>query len=324
MSNVYAVVSRPGPVEERLLDELAASTQPFSVMRRGAAGIALRYLDAGSGPPLVLLHGRGHAATSWLPLLPALARHRRVIAVDLPGFGHSAWRPFPASARAGASRPPTSAPAPLIPGGDGDDLVARALDFFVDPVEALLCDLGLSEAPLVGHSLGGLCALAITLRRRARPRWLALIGAMGVGPEMSALGRAYFLLGPERAAGRASIALFQRFGAPTETSCTARLGALHAELASVPDGRRDAATAFRVLAPLRGPVPHLRERLGEIETDTLLLWGERDELLPAPLAIGAAARMPRATLKLLPRGHAPHHEAPEETLRHLAPLLDRS
>ncbi|HSN98057.1 MAG TPA: hypothetical protein VLS89_07150, partial [Candidatus Nanopelagicales bacterium] len=102
-----------------------------------------------------------------------------------------------------------------------------------------------------------------------------------------------------------------------------RLDALHAELASVPGGRPAAAAAFRVLAPTMGPAPHLRERLGEIDINTLILWGDRDELLPAPLAIAAATALPRAELRLVRRGHAPHHEAPEEALGNLERWLER-
>lgn len=306
MGRLYAVVSRPGPVEAGILSELAAGAPAITEARRIAAGVSLRTLEGGSGPPLVLLHGRGHAATSWLPLLPALARRRRVIAVDLPGFGHSAWTPFPLpdTARAGFE---------------------EALRFFVEPVEALLCDLDLAEAPLVGHSLGGLVALEIALRRRARPRRLGLIAAMGLGPEMSALGRAYFALGPESLAGRAGAAIFARLapGYAPGAPLARRLDALHAELASVPGGRPAAAAAFRVLAPALGPAPHRRDRLGEIDAGALILWGERDELLPAPIAIAAAAAMPRAELHVLRRGHAPHHEAPEEALGILEASLER-
>ncbi|EYF02172.1 hydrolase, alpha/beta fold family [Chondromyces apiculatus DSM 436] len=320
---MYAVVSRPGPVEADILDELGSGVPPFEVKRRGAAGVALRILQGGSGPPLVLLHGRGHAASSWLPLLPALARTHRVIAVDLPGFGHSAWPPFPARAPEDITEGSTGSCTPGEAPEDARGDVEEALRFFVEPVEALLCDLGLDEAPLVGHSLGGFCALEIALRRRARPRWLGLLAPMGLGPEMSALGRAYFLLGPERAAGRAASALFSLAGARAASPTARRLDALHAELAAVSDGRRDAARAFRVLAPALGPVPHRRERLQEIDAEVVLLWGEHDALLPAPLGIAAAAMLPRATLHVMRRGHAPHHEAPDEVLQRLAPMLAR-
>ena len=52
-------------------------------------GLPVRYLVAGEGPPLVLLHALGESALDWRWVLPALARTNRVYAVDLPGFGYS-------------------------------------------------------------------------------------------------------------------------------------------------------------------------------------------------------------------------------------------
>jgi len=315
VTTVHAVVSRPGPVESAILAELAASAPGFTVERRAAGGVTLRCLESesesasasasasacqgGSGPPLVLLHGRGQAATSWFPLLPELGRSFRVIAVDLPGFGHSAWPPF---ARGGGFE--------------------AGLRFFTDPVEALLLDMGLAEAAIVGHSLGGLVGVELALRRRVRPPRLALIGAMGLGPEMTHVSRAYFHLGPERLARHLGEALFTRLHPAQperEAPHAARAAALYDELCAVRGGRPEAAAAFRAMAPLAGPVPHRRDRLGEIEAEALVLWGERDEVFPAPVAIAAAAALPRAELCILPGGHSPHLEAPEKVL----PILGR-
>ncbi len=303
MTTVHAVVSRPGPVEAGILAELAAGAPAFAVERRAAGGVTLRCLEGGSGPPLVLLHGRGQAATSWFPLLPELGRSFRVIAVDLPGFGHSAW--------------------PRFERGGGFE---EGLRFFTDPVEALLLDLGLAEAPIVGHSLGGLVGLELALRRRVRPPRLGLIGAMGLGPEMTHASRAYFQVGPERLAfplRRLGGALFTRLHPRSahrgEGQHAARAAALYDELCAVRGGRPEAAAAFRAMAPLAGPVPHRRDRLGEIEAEALVIWGEHDEVFPAPVAIAAAAALPRADLCILPFGHSPHLEAPEAML----PILDR-
>ena len=79
--------------------------------------------------PVVLLHGRGYAASTWFPLLPGLAREYRVVAVDLPGFGCSP-----------------------VPGG----LLRTARDglsFFVEPVEEVLSTLAPGPMTRVGHSL---------------------------------------------------------------------------------------------------------------------------------------------------------------------------
>ncbi|WP_437754450.1 alpha/beta fold hydrolase [Sorangium sp. So ce1389] len=300
MPNVHAVVSRLGPTESAILAELAAGAPPFTVHRRPALSLTLRYLDGGSGSPVVLLHGRGNAATTWFPLLPELARRHRVIALDLPGFGHASSPPFE--------------------GGGFEE----GLRFFVDPVEELLLEMDLGHAALVGHSLGALVALEIALRKRARPRKLALIGAMGVGPVMTARSRAYFRAPPERLVRVLGAALFRRVHPPQPTPLGERLAALHSELYAVPDGRVAPVAAFNALFPALGPVPHRLARLGEIDVETLVLWGERDDVFPAPLGIAAAAAIPRAALRVLPLGHAPHLEDPALVLPELTAFLSPS
>jgi pimeloyl-ACP methyl ester carboxylesterase len=300
VTNVHAVVSRPGPTETALLEELARAAPALVARRRAALNMTFRYLEGGGGPPVVLLHGRGGAATTWFPWLPELARRHRVLAPDLPGFGHSSSPPFE--------------------GGGFEE----GLRFFVEPVERLLLDLDLAGAALVGHSLGGLVAVELALRGRVRPARLVLIGAMGLGPVMTTASRAYFRAGPERLVHLLGPSLFRRLRPPLKTPLGARLGALHADLAAAPDGRVAPAAAFNALFPAVGPVPSRLGRLGEIEAETLVLWGERDEVFPAPLALGAAAALPRATLRLLPLGHAPHLEAPERVLPEITGFLARS
>lgn len=278
----------PGPVEAAILAELAPT---FRVRHVETARGALRVLDGGEGPPLVLLHGRGGAATSWFPLLPRLARGRRVLAVDLPGFGAS--------------------PRPPFRGGG----VEAAIAFFVDPVEAWLAEEDLPAPALVGHSLGGLVAVELALRGRIAPRALVLIAPMGVGPEMTFASRLFFRAGPERLARALGPELFSRVtGAPAEAPHGPRFAALTHELHAVPSGRSGATAAFDTLVPLVGPVPHRRARLGGIAAPTLVLWGDHDEVFPAPLAIAAAAALPRGELRIEPLGHSLHLEDPARVL----------
>ena len=98
----------------------------------------LAYTRSGTGPPLLLLHGIGLSRQSWDPVIPLLARHFDVIAVDLPGFGDSA--PFPAQVE----------PAPAA--------LAAA-------VAGLLDQLGITAPHLAGNSLGGWVALELASTR---------------------------------------------------------------------------------------------------------------------------------------------------------------
>ena len=95
----------------------------------------------GAGEPLVLVHGIGHTWRGWRPMLPALERHFDVLAVDLPGFGHS----------------------PPLPAGQ-----ACTPEALADAVEAAMDAAGFETAHLAGNSLGGWIALILARRGRAR------------------------------------------------------------------------------------------------------------------------------------------------------------
>ena len=97
--------------------------------------LAVRVLEAGHGPPLLLVHGSGMSASTWAPLLPHLAGHR-LIALDLPGFGLS----------------------------DAVDYAGRSLRAHaVAQLTSLLDALDLERVPVIGTSLGGMWALCLAV-----------------------------------------------------------------------------------------------------------------------------------------------------------------
>ncbi|MBK6518164.1 MAG: alpha/beta fold hydrolase [Polyangiaceae bacterium] len=288
---IFTVVSRPGPVEERILGRLA----PIATDHRAlGAGVSLRALSTkpGAKTPVVLLHGRGHGATVWEPFIRAFAPERRVLALDLPGFGHSGFL------------------------GEAPSDREQALARFVDPIEAVVREQG--PAVVVGHSLGGLVALELALRRAAELPALVLIDAMGLGPYVTPRARAYLRAGPERL-----LKLSRLVGKTSRLSggVSGESAALREELylarGVTPPGRR----AFDALLPLIGAPLHRRDRLGEVTAPTLLVWGERDEAFPLPVAVDARARMPEAVLSVIDAGHSPHLERPTETLEAVRAFL---
>src|ERR687893_902622 len=109
-------------------------------------GLPIRYLSAGNGPPLILLHGAGDNSLDWRWVLPALTRNHRVYAPDLPGS--------PDSARPAAGYSPA---------------------FFERFVAGFLDALDIEGAGMVGNSLGGLIALRLALSAPARVTGLVLV-----------------------------------------------------------------------------------------------------------------------------------------------------
>jgi pimeloyl-ACP methyl ester carboxylesterase len=257
-----------------------------------------------TGDTVVLLHGRGHAASIWFPCWPALAARHPLLALDLPGFGEAEV----AAEAAGA----------------GCRDAEQALRFFVDPIERQLLaerargqDAGFA---LVGHSLGGLVALELACRGRLPIRRLALIDAMGLGPRMTRAARIFFRLHPERLARLLGARLFDRLGGAPRTPLGRRVAELERELLRVRSpSRRAAARAFDRLCPIVGPAFHRGQSLPALGAPVLLLWGERDGALPVSGAADACRRLPSGRLLTFPLGHSPHLESPEALS---PPLLD--
>ncbi|QAT87399.1 alpha/beta fold family hydrolase [Corallococcus coralloides] len=289
-----------GPVETGLLAQLAPAVVPQVHWLPG--GGAVRILEG--GPPegahstVVFLHGRGNAATHWFPYLTALARHHRVLALDLPGFGQST----PADVHVRSAE--------------------DAVRFFTAPVEEALGLVAPGPVSVVGHSLGGLVALELALRGAVPVERLVLVDAMGLGPEMPRASRLFFRAGPERLARNLGPWAMARMLPPPPTPLGEKLGQLGYELLSVPGGRPEAAQAFNALVPLTGPLLHRRERLGEVKVPVLLIWGERDETLPVSLADEAARHLPLARVLRVACGHSPQLEHPERVLPELKAFLD--
>ena len=111
--------------------------------------VAVRVLEAGEGPPLLLVHGSGMSASTWAPLMPHLGP-RRLIALDLPGFGLS----------------------------DAFDYGGRPLrSHAVAQLTSLLDALDLERVPIVGTSLGGMWALCLAAEA---PNRVAAVASLGV------------------------------------------------------------------------------------------------------------------------------------------------
>jgi pimeloyl-ACP methyl ester carboxylesterase len=242
-------------------------------------GLRITYERAGSGPPLVLLHGYvGDGPATWRYQLDGLSDAFTVIAWDAPGAG-------------GSSDPPESF------GTAG----------YADALAGFIAALGLEAPNVAGLSFGGILALALYRRHPAVPRSLVLASAYAgwggsLPPEVAdqRLRQAFDLadLSPDELVGTLLPTMFSQGTAP---DAVAALGA--AMRAFHPTGLR---------AMARASAENLRDVLPLIDVPTLLVYGAEDVRAPLAVAKDLEASIPPATLVVLPDvGHVCSIEAPE-------------
>src|SRR5437763_7754535 len=230
------------------------------------------YLTAGEGPVLLLIHGIASDSEAWRASLPLLARRGRLIARDLPGHGASAKAP-------------------------GD----YSLGSLASSLRDLLVKLGHERATLVGHSLGGGVAMQFAYMFAERTERLVLVSSGGLGRDLNPLLRAAALpgsehvigatIGPITALGRAGAALVQRLG----LRFTPDLGEVGRGFATLAD--REGRAAF--LDTLRSVVNFSGQRVDASDRlylaagmPTLVLWGEREPIIPRGHVHAAQERQP--------------------------------
>jgi pimeloyl-ACP methyl ester carboxylesterase len=255
-------------------------------------GLPTRYLTAGTGPPLVLLHGAGDNALDWRWVMPALSATHLVYAPDLPGS--------PDSARPAADYSP---------------------GFFERFVAGFLDALDIERAAMVGNSLGGLVALRLALSAPARVTALVLVDSAGLGRAVNPVFTSVNVPGLSEAAmplwrtpigayqrawGRAAL-LFARPGSvPREWLVEQR------RLALSPGYLEAHLTALRAQVSPGGQREVLVDQLSLLKMPTLVVWGARDRVFPESQARDAAAHLHEGSLAVIPDcGHMPHVECPD-------------
>jgi pimeloyl-ACP methyl ester carboxylesterase len=266
-------------------------------------GLPIRYLAAGEGPPLVLLHGAGDNFLDWRWALPALARTHRVYAPDLPGS--------PDSARPAADYSPA---------------------FFERFVAAFVDALGIGRATFVGNSLGGLVALRVALSEPARVTALVLVDSAGLGHAVNPAFTFVNVRGSFEAAipfWRTPVGAYQRAWGRTALLFAHPPGGVPREwlaeqcrLAQSAGYLEAHLTALRALVGPFGQREVMVDRLGLLGMPTLVVWGECDRVFPESHAREAVARLREGSLALIPGcGHMPHVECPDRFLATLDGFL---
>lgn len=249
---------------------------------------------------ILLLHGLGDDADSWRHLVGPLSGYGQVVAPDLPGFGRS-------------------------------DKPRRkyTLPFLCEAVTELVGQLGVSNAILVGSSMGAVLAQSLAL---AKPDWLgglvlidgALLNqAQSIDPILllyllPGCGEwVYTRLRRDPQAAYETLRIYY--------ACIEELPLEEQKFLFQRVNQRvwDDAQRYAYLSTLRNLAPYvarqqkiLPERLSQLELPTLILWGAEDRVIPASNGRAAAAAQPSARLVILPgAGHLPHQEKPREVLR---------
>ena len=250
-------------------------------------GRRISYTDIGNGRPVILIHGQGGSWQWWMRIMPIVSAHRRVIAVDLPGFG-------------------------------GSDPIATG-DVFTEHVATiigLLDHLGLADAIIAGHSMGGLVALQVACDHPDRVARLMLIDAGGAN--ISAKRLALIVTG---------LRAFSRiFAIPWVPRVVARRRSLRTALMALAlhhPGALSTSLAMEILPRMAAPgfVQSLSAAAIAVNQVTpqavtcpsLIVWGSRDRILPVSTGYVLASKIPDARFVPLDNvGHCVMVEAAEQ------------
>jgi pimeloyl-ACP methyl ester carboxylesterase len=256
-------------------------------------------LQAGSGDPVLMLHGLGATKASFLPTVAALAGDFRTIAIDLPGFGDSA-----------------------MPLGAAYDA-----PFFARAADALLDALEIERAHVIGNSMGGRVALELGFEFPERTGQLALLAPSLAwlrerrwAPLLRAIRPELGLLQP---APRTLVDRIARAMVPGARDGWSAVGVdefLRGYL--TPRGRAAFYAAARNIY-LEDPDTFWR-RLRELQSEALFVWGRQDRIVPIGFARHVREALPAAEHLELDCGHVPQLEAPRETHRAVRDFLARA
>jgi pimeloyl-ACP methyl ester carboxylesterase len=253
-------------------------------------GRQVNVVELGSGPPIVFIHGLSGSWQNWLEQVPVFAREHRVIAFDLPGFGGSEM------------------PAQKI-----------SISGYGRFVNALLDELGVGSAAVVGNSMGGFIGIELAIRFPERVERMVLVSAAGLSIEYLRNERALALLG----VAENRLAAYSGWVASRSDALARRPGARRLIFGIVAH-RPECLPGPLVAEQVRGSgkpgfLPALdaltdypiRDRLGEIACPTLIVWGAEDKLVPARDADEFARLIPNARKVIWPEtGHVAMLERP--------------
>jgi pimeloyl-ACP methyl ester carboxylesterase len=267
-------------------------------------GRRVAYRSAGHGPVVVLVHGMAGSAATWERVFTPLAQHFTVLALDLPGHG--------------ASAKPTGAD--------------YSLGSLASIVRDVMVALGHDRGTIVGQSLGGGIAMQFAYQFPARCERLVLVGSGGLGRDVSPLLRALAFPGAEflypvifasqlRTVGEGILGALRKVGLRP----SAYVDQIWQSYESLTDSETRAAFArtLHSVVDRGGQAVSAHDRLPlAAEIPTLIVWGDRDAIIPIRHAFDAQATVPNSRLEIFENvGHFPHYEEPDRFVRVLVDFI---
>ena len=250
-------------------------------------GLKIAYMERGSGPPIMFLHGVGATKASWAPQLEMLSERFRCIALDYRGYGDSDVPPK-ASLATGARDPKS---------------ISRAA--YARDVIAVLDALDIDAAHLCGCSLGGVVALETYDAKPARVKSLALVDTFAYHPDAAKTV-------DERVAtlDKLGIAEFAKTRAPgvlKPDASAETIERVRADMASIPLDVYKASTRVTWTGDYRALLPR-------ITIPAEVFWGEQDtQIAPLALSEALASGIPTCSgvVRVPHAGHLPNLDNPE-------------
>jgi cis-3-alkyl-4-acyloxetan-2-one decarboxylase len=255
-------------------------------------GTPINYVDLGSPglhEPVVLVHGLGGQWQNWLENIPRLAQERRVLALDLPGHGLT----------------PTPADGEISISGYG-----RCVDAFCE-------QLGLGKVALVGNSMGGFVSAEVAIQFPERVSRLVLVSAAGISSAdalhapILTIGRLAFAIATNTAARDRALA-----SRPITRHASLAFVARHPRLLKADlayEGFFKGAGKPGFNDALRACLDYdFRERIPDVKVPTLIVWGEKDSIIPVRDA-NEFERLISDSRKVVMKdtGHIPMAERPQ-------------
>lgn len=261
---------------------------PVAERRIRIAGVSTSLLEAGAGPPLVLLHGGIETGGAyWAPVIERLAESHRLVIPDVPGLGES---------------------EPLA------DLSVDAVGGWFHELLEETCD---DRPAVIAHSLMGALSARYAARKEGSLRRLVIYAAPAIGPYRIPLGLAIRAVMFDLRPSEKNAERFDRFGFYDFDAAKRRDGAgwLEAwstyarERAKVPHVKR---TMRWLIKTCTKEIPEAELR--RIDVPTSLIWGSHDRFVSLAFAERASARLGWPLRVIDEVGHAPHIERPEAFL----------